>query len=384
MTALRGRLLVLTLSVLLAACGGGGGGTPRTLSVVQDDPVYPGEDGLRVGYMLKTWEYERDGLVLDRIEVLDGDRGAAFATLVPGTEAMPRRYQDPLPAGALPQSGPLGGYFFPIQVQLPAVLPSRVATRLVLHGPGSAGVTVVEGASFVPRTAPAPVVIASPLRGRNLILNNQGSSAYHFDTWWFRDGVPYSGLAYAFDTMQTNDALTSLMKAGYTDTRDNNAYVNYGQDVYAAADGVVVELVDGYDDQKGNAVAEGQGYAITLDNVGGNHLVIRIGDDLYTMYGHLVKGSFGSLKVGDAVVEGQKLARLGNSGNSTGPHLHFQVMRGRDIFFSRSVPFVLKQFTRTGDLIGGESVASLTARRTAPVARAGVMPEPSAIFEVLP
>jgi hypothetical protein len=169
--------LALALPLVVAACGGGDNAPPQTLTIAQDDPAYPDEAGLRVGYLLKTWEYERDGLTLDRIEVLDADRGVPLATLAPGTDAMPKRYQDPLPASGVPQSGPLAAYYFPIQVSVAGTLPSRIAHRLVLHGPATAAVTVVEGAAFAPRSAPAPVVVASPLRGRNLMLMNQGTSA---------------------------------------------------------------------------------------------------------------------------------------------------------------------------------------------------------------
>jgi murein DD-endopeptidase MepM/ murein hydrolase activator NlpD len=52
--------------------------------------------------------------------------------------------------------------------------------------------------------------------------------------------------------------------------------------------------------------------------------------------------------VGDEVVVGQTLARLGNSGNSIAPHLHFGLLDGPDPRAANSVPFVLDHYTVSG------------------------------------
>jgi hypothetical protein len=50
----------------------------------------------------------------------------------------------------------------------------------------------------------------------------------------------------------------------------------------------------------------------------------------------------------DYVRRGDVLGRLGNSGNSTGPHLHFQVTEGNSVLQSGGVPFVFDKFTYLG------------------------------------
>ncbi|WP_436774212.1 M23 family metallopeptidase [Yinghuangia sp. YIM S09857] len=57
----------------------------------------------------------------------------------------------------------------------------------------------------------------------------------------------------------------------------------------------------------------------------GNEIVIRHPDGKYTQYGHLSKFS---VKAGQKVATGQQIALSGSTGNSTGPHLHFEVRTG--------------------------------------------------------
>jgi murein DD-endopeptidase MepM/ murein hydrolase activator NlpD len=48
------------------------------------------------------------------------------------------------------------------------------------------------------------------------------------------------------------------------------------------------------------------------------------------------------------VHRGDVLALLGNSGNATGPHLHFQVTDGNSVLQSEGVPFIFEKFTSLG------------------------------------
>jgi murein DD-endopeptidase MepM/ murein hydrolase activator NlpD len=60
----------------------------------------------------------------------------------------------------------------------------------------------------------------------------------------------------------------------------------------------------------------------------GNYIIVETGDG-YVVYAHVQTGSI-AVSPGDKVEAGQQLARLGHSGNSTAPHLHFHMMNHRD------------------------------------------------------
>lgn len=70
----------------------------------------------------------------------------------------------------------------------------------------------------------------------------------------------------------------------------------------------------------------------------GNHLVVDLGEGTHALYAHVRRGSF-TVREGDRVRAGQPVARCGNSGNSTEPHVHFQLMDGPDPDTARGVPF---------------------------------------------
>lgn len=100
-----------------------------------------------------------------------------------------------------------------------------------------------------------------------------------------------------------------------------SSYPYYGAAIHAVSDGPVVAVVDGLPDQVPGKNPTG----LTLDQYGGNYIVQDIGGGNYAFYAHLKPGSV-RVKVGEALTSGQTIAELGNSGNSSAPHLHFHVM----------------------------------------------------------
>jgi murein DD-endopeptidase MepM/ murein hydrolase activator NlpD len=79
---------------------------------------------------------------------------------------------------------------------------------------------------------------------------------------------------------------------------------------------------------------------ITSETVAGNHIVLDLGGGRYAFYAHFQPGSL-KVKVGDRVTRGQVIGLVGNSGNSTEPHLHFHISDGVSPLGSEGLPYVL-------------------------------------------
>jgi murein DD-endopeptidase MepM/ murein hydrolase activator NlpD len=98
-------------------------------------------------------------------------------------------------------------------------------------------------------------------------------------------------------------------------------------------------------------VPGGRAVAITLITVAGNHIVVDIGNGHFAFYAHLKPGSL-RVRVGDRVKRGQVLGLVGNSGNSTEPHLHFHISDGlapgTSTLGSEGIPYALPSFEVIG------------------------------------
>ncbi|HWU52479.1 MAG TPA: M23 family metallopeptidase, partial [Tahibacter sp.] len=126
----------------------------------------------------------------------------------------------------------------------------------------------------------------------------------------------------------------------------------YGEPVLAARDGNVVRAVGDVPEDAGllrradegkpdylQRVMQNQAALLAGDKsrAAGSHVVIDHGNGEFSSYAHLVPGSL-RVKAGDTVRAGQVLGKLGHSGNSTEPHLHFQVCDGPDPLYCAGLP----------------------------------------------
>jgi hypothetical protein len=188
-------------------------------------------------------------------------------------------------------------------------------------------------------TTPA-IVIAPPLRGKGWVAVNGCCDALtsHRGAIMSINGVMRAPERFAIDWIQVdarNRAFTGRMA-------DLAGYPGFGQPIHAVADGTVVNLYNNAAEQ-----VPGEPKGITPASIGGNMLVIDIGGGNFAFYAHLQPGSL-KVKLGDRVTTGQVIARLGNTGNTTAPHLHFHVMDGPSPLDANSVPYAFTRFTGTG------------------------------------
>lgn len=123
------------------------------------------------------------------------------------------------------------------------------------------------------------------------------------------------------------------------------SYLSYRQPVVAAAGGRVVEVQDGIPDNRPPATPP----IPPIENTVGNHVTVQVAPGRYLLYAHMKPGSL-RVREGDHVDSGQVLGLIGNSGNSTTPHLHFQVMTTAEFFPTDSPPFTFRQFRVLGQV----------------------------------
>jgi len=137
------------------------------------------------------------------------------------------------------------------------------------------------------------------------------------------------------------------------DPADLEGWACFHAPLVAPADGVVVAAQG---DRPDMPIGE-----MDSEQIVGNHVVIDIGDGKYVMLAHLEQGSL-EVEEGDAVVAGDPVARCGNSGNTSQPHLHIQVQNKAT--FSNADPelrtYGIRWAKRRRD---GVEVEGVTARR---------------------
>jgi hypothetical protein len=321
---------------------------PSKVEVIFNNIPYPTEKFMRIGYTLKMWEYEKEGLVLDKIVVLDANSNTDLMTI--GKDELPLIYKDPLPPDAFFTVNKITHYYTSIQLPIPLGMdvPVTISHQFVFRDTVANQELTIEGAIFSPRKNEAPVVISSPMKGSGWVNINQSTSDYHFYKMLFFEGQIYRSEIYAFDNLQFNDDLSEIYEG---DPRVNDSYFNYKDTLYAVEDGTIIALVDGLPENDGDSVTV---VFNTFLEQAGNYLSLDIGGGFVASYMHIVPNSF-FVSLGDVVKDGDPLALLGNSGHSTMPHLHFQVCDGPDIIRSEGVPFVLKKYTKIGDVFSGPS-----------------------------
>jgi len=190
--------------------------------------------------------------------------------------------------------------------------------------------------------------ISPPLRGRHWIaLNGPAGRSHHSGGL-----MPYRGRflvpqRYAIDFIQIDER--GEMHRG--DEKNNISHYCYGAEALAVADGLVADTRDGIPENVPGSAKPAVN--LTLDTVTGNRVVLDLGRGQFAHYAHLKPGSL-RVRKGDRVRRGQVLGLVGNSGGSTGPHLHFQVSRSAEILKGDGLPYVFDRFTRQGKSVRDE------------------------------
>lgn len=182
-----------------------------------------------------------------------------------------------------------------------------------------------------------PVVVEFPLRGEWLVERTPSSRIPSH-------GTDALGQRFAYDFVRTDHrAGLHLHPAGSVrwyliGGRTRDCY-GWGQPVHAVFDGQVTAAVDGAPERQWVNVVHESWCALKnvlafrrgrLDPVrlAGNHVIIQSGG-VFALFAHLASGSI-TVTAGQVLRAGEEIGRVGHTGNSTAPHLHFQLMDGAD------------------------------------------------------
>jgi Peptidase family M23 len=239
---------------------------------------------------------------------------------------------------------------FLIDISLPAdaPIPSRLTHRFDLlagAGPASASAVALDYVAAPIDIARKLRVISPPLRGQHWVDTNGccAPGGVHRASGLPVNGDIYFAQRFAIDWMQLDNAGRLV----HGDSADVRNYTCYGADILAVADGNVIETQNDLDDQKPGTLPDPK--TITIDNVDGNHVILDLGDGVYAFYAHMQKDGV-AVHVGDHVKRGQVLGKLGNTGNTSAPHLHFQLMDGPSALGAQGIPYVIDAFQLAGEV----------------------------------
>jgi murein DD-endopeptidase MepM/ murein hydrolase activator NlpD len=135
-----------------------------------------------------------------------------------------------------------------------------------------------------------------------------------------------------------------ILPSFHDDPKINANWYSYGTEVLAVADGTVTAVKDGIPENV--PLSPNRAVPVTLETIGGNYVMLALGNGRFAFYAHLQPGSF-RVKPGDHVRRGQLLGLLGNSGNSDFAHLHFHITDGGSLA-SEGLPYVFESFEVMG------------------------------------
>jgi hypothetical protein len=123
---------------------------------------------------------------------------------------------------------------------------------------------------------------------------------------------------------------------------ENASEVGWGREIIAPAAGTVIYARNDIpDNARPGKPPELSWYTAFKDPIManfGNWVMIDHGNSEYSVLAHMQQGSV-VVKAGDQVAAGQVIGKLGSSGSSSGPHVHYQLQTGPQLFHDQTVPF---------------------------------------------
>ena len=305
---------------------------PIEVRVPKPPTVMHGGGETVLPYELHITNLSTRPFTLQRVEVVNADNDAPIAVV---SDSVLRRsiarVGIKIPPIELAHVG--GGLRAVVYMWVPisGAPPRAIRHRLTAMADSATAPMLLETPA-IPVTSDA-LVITPPLRGGVwLAANGPSAESGHRRAMVPLEGSYYIAQRFAIDWVKVDDR-------GRTFTGDslkNSSYYAYGNDALAVADGIVTEVKDGIPENVPGI--NSRAVPITLETVGGNHVIVDLGVGHFAFYAHLQPRSI-RVHTGERVERGRLLGLVGNSGNSTEPHLHFHVSDASSPLGSEGVPY---------------------------------------------
>lgn len=232
---------------------------------------------------------------------------------------------------------------FPPNQPVPKSLIHRVSAALVQPDQPARPFAVPVGSTTVAEQN--ALVIGPPLVGEGYVAaDGCCDSIRHVRSLLPLDGRFTLAQRFAIDWEQL-DAENRLARG---DLKKNESYTIFGKDVIAVADGTVVAMRNDLPEQVPGALPAG----LPIDQADGNFVVLDVGQGAFALFAHMQPGSV-TVQPGAKVKRGDVLGKVGNTGNSQAPHLHFHVMDGPSPLAANGIPYVIDRFRLTAVGAGG-------------------------------
>lgn len=195
---------------------------------------------------------------------------------------------------------------------------------------------------FLPANKVTSVELAPPFKGDWYVFHGGNSALlnhHHFA----------GSQKFAMDIIIPDDGKLPMERI-----TDLQRYKTFGEPMFSPVDGVIVAVKNSLPDQ--------QIGKMDRNNLAGNYIVIKTETNIFILIAHLQSNSV-LVEEGDSVRTGQEIAKAGNSGNTTQPHLHIQAMTSADFMDSNSKPVPISfkvgdnnpRFYKRNDIIHGIS-----------------------------
>jgi hypothetical protein len=351
--------------------------TPLLAHALAPPRSAPQTDGVwRIPYELELTNATDEAVTIDTLEVRDPARQDAVVAMLTASDIAANLV---LPGGKSATTlgpGQSGVLFVTLTFPRPEAIPAEVEHWLAVTAApgGKLPPRLVEKVARVALDRTPPVVLGPPLAGERWVAEASCCNSYHRRAVLPINGQRFLAQRFAIDWVQI-DAQGRLATG---DPARNESYPQFGVDVLAAAEATVVHVVDGLPEQVPGALPADA----TVETADGNSVVLDLGGGRYALYAHMQPGSI-RVRQGERVKRGQVLGRLGNTGNSSAPHLHFHVMDGPSPLASNGLPYVLDSVEVIGTAESADDLDTELRTATQPV-RTQMLSAPSRRTNELP